>query len=252
VKELRQWAQQVLGRRASRNALRGVLRRANLTWKKIKKLLGKADPGKRAAHVRQLLGLFAASCNGEVILLYADEVHLHRDLDLGYTWGRRGQRLWRQSDCPKRQDRLNASGAFDFTNGECFLWENGWWNGEQTVAFLRALAKWRQGQKGRLVLIWDNAPCHVAKVVKEEAVRLGLEVINLPGYSPDLNPIERLWDWMREDVTRGFCHPSVPELVKACQAFIDRVNRDPAALVDRLWPKFELDPEFEAKLRVPT
>ena len=31
-----------------------------------------------------------------------------------------------------------------------------------------------------------------------------------------------------------------------------RINRDPVALVDRLWPKFELDPEFEEKLRVST
>ena len=43
-----------------------------------------------------------------------------------------------------------------------------------------------------------------------------------------------------------------PELIAACQAFIERINRDPIALVDRLWPKFELDPEFEAKLLVPT
>ena len=55
---------------------------------------------------------------------------------------------------------------------------------------------------------------------------------------------------MREEVTRGFCHNSVAELVEACQAFIGRINRDPVALVDRLWPKFELDPEFEEKLRV--
>jgi hypothetical protein len=57
---------------------------------------------------------------------------------------------------------------------------------------------------------------------------------------------------MREEVTRGFCHQSVAELVEACQAFIGRINRDPLALVDRLWPKFELDPDFEAKLLVPT
>jgi hypothetical protein len=44
----------------------------------------------------------------------------------------------------------------------------------------------------------------------------------------------------------------VPELIAACQAFIARINRDPFALVDRLWPKFELDPEFEEKLRVST
>ena len=79
-----------------------------------------------------------------------------------------------------------------------------------------------------------------------------IAIVNLPGYSPDLNPIERLWDWMREEVTRGFCHQSVADLIAACQSFIGRINRDPVALVDRLWPKFELDPEFEAKLLVPS
>ena len=57
---------------------------------------------------------------------------------------------------------------------------------------------------------------------------------------------------MRQEVTRGFCHGSVAQLIGACQAFIACVNRDPIALIDRLWPKFELDPEFEEKLRVST
>jgi transposase len=248
VKKLRQWVDKTFGRLVGRNTLRRLLRQANLTWKKVKKLLGKAKPEKRAAHVQRLLELFTGVRAGEVILIYADEVHVHRDLDLGYTWGRRGEPIWRKSDCPRLQDRMNAYGAYDFTNGECLLWENGWCNGEQTVHFLRTLAAWRAGKKGRLVLIWDNAPCHVAKRVTAEAARLGIEIVNLPGYSPDLNPIERLWDWMREEVTRGFCHPSVPDLVAACQAFISRINLAPIALVDRLWPKFELDPVFEAKL----
>jgi transposase len=243
---------ETFGRIAGRNSVRHVLRRAKLTWKKVKKLLGKANPEKRAAHVEALQKLFAGVCDGEVILVSVDEVHIHRDLDLGSTWGRRGERLWRVSDGPRRSERLNAYGAYDFTNGECLLWENGWCNGEQTVQFLRELARWRAGQKGRLVLIWDNAPCHVAKTVRAEAARLGIEVVNLPGYSPDLNPIERLWDGMRTEVTRGFCHGSVAELFRACRAFIERINRDPMALIDRLWPKFELDPEFEEKLRIST
>jgi DDE superfamily endonuclease len=228
------------------------LRQAGLSWKKIKKLLGKADPEKRAAHVERLRHLFADVSAGEVILIYADEAHFHRDLDLGYSWGRIGRRIWRASDCPKLADRLNCYGAYDFSNGECLVWEDGWCNGGKTVEFLRAVRRWREGKRGRIVIIWDNAPCHTAKVVKAEAARLGIELVYLPGYSPDLNPIERLWGWMRQEVTGGHCYASVPELVAAAQAFIGRINRDPIALVDRLWPKFDLDPEFEEELRVST
>jgi transposase len=252
LKKLKQWVSEIFGRLVSRGTIRRALRRANLTWKKVKKLLSKADPQKRAAHIEELLKLFTGACDGEVILIYADEVHIHRDLDSGYTWGRRGQRLWRPSDCPRRSERMNAYGAYDFTHGECLLWQDGWCDGQRTVEFLRELVRWRADKVGRLVLIWDNAPCHVAKVVKAEAGRLGIEVVNLPGYSPDLNPIERLWDWMRAEVTRGFCHASVAELIASCQAFVERINGDPLALIDRLWPKFELDPEFEAKPRVST
>ena len=57
-----------------------------------------------------------------------------------------------------------------------------------------------------MVVIWDNAPCHVAKVVTAEAARLGIEIVNLPGYSPDLNPIERLFSklkaWLRSAKAR--------------------------------------------------
>ena len=51
VKKLKQWACQALGLLAGRNTLRRVLRQADLTWKKVKKLLGKANPEKRAAHI---------------------------------------------------------------------------------------------------------------------------------------------------------------------------------------------------------
>jgi transposase len=248
VKKLRQWIFQTFGQLTSRNSIRRILKQAKLSWKKVKKLLGKAKPEKRAAHIKELLALFAGVCGGEIILIYVDEAHFHRDLDLGYTWGRIGKRIWRKSDCPKLSERLNCYGAYDFTNGECFLWEDGWCNGEKTVKFLQEVARWRAGKKGQLVIIWDGAPCHRAKIVTAEAARLGIKLVPLPGYSPDLNPIERLWDWMREDVTRGHCHASVPELIQACQAFIQRINRDPIAVVDRLWPKVDLDPDFEALL----
>jgi Winged helix-turn helix len=89
LKKLKQWVFQTFGQHAGRSSIRRALRRAKLTWKKVKKLLGKAQPEKRAAHVEELLKLFAGVCDGEAILVYADEVHIHRDLDPGYTGGAR-------------------------------------------------------------------------------------------------------------------------------------------------------------------
>ena len=244
VKKLRRYLLEAFGLRACRNTIRRMLKQARMSWKKIKKMLGKANPDKRAAHVEQLAKLYEGVCKGEIILVYVDEAHFHRDMDLGYAWGRIGKRLWRKSGCAKLSERLNCYGAYDFSNGQCLLWQDGWCDGGRTVKFLQELKRWRAKERGKIVVIWDNAPCHTAKVVKAKAAELGVELIYLPGYSPDLNPIERLWD------TRGHCHSSVAELTAACQRFIATINQDPVAVVDRLWPKFELDPEFEQELRV--
>ena len=215
-------------------------------------MLGKAKPEKRAEHITRLEGLFARACREEVTPIYIDESHFHRDLDGGYTWGPRGKRSWRVSTSPGLSERLNWYGAYDFSHGRCRIWEDGPCDGNATCHFLGRVARWPAGRPGKIVVIWDNAPCHVARVVQAHAAELGIESVALPGYSPDLNPIERLWDWMREEVTRGHCHASLAALRVACQQLIARINADPGAVIDRLWPQFELDPEYEAKLLVST
>jgi transposase len=47
--------------------------------------------------------------------------------------------------------------------------------------------------------IWDGA-------VRDAAARLNIAIVPLPGYSPDLMPVEPLWRWLREDVTYHHCH----------------------------------------------
>ncbi|MFM7317415.1 MAG: transposase, partial [bacterium] len=90
-----------------------------------------------------------------------------------------------------------------------------------------------------------GAPWHRAKSVQSKAQELSIEIVALPGYSPDLNPIEGLWKWMREDVTQMCCYPSITALFDACKIFIERINKNPIDMVNRLWPRFELDPEVE-------
>ena len=138
-----------------------------------------------------------------------------------------------------------SDGAYDFSCGQCFIWNEGSCNQAHTIEFLHHVAAWMGDEPGEVVLIWDGAPWHKAKGVQAAASELGFTLVALPSYSPDLNPIEGLWKWMREEVTRNFCHTSMRHLFDACKAFIDRINADPQRLVSRLWPRFELDLEFE-------
>ena len=105
------------------------------------------------------------------------------------------------------------------------------------------MAEWLDDEPGTVVIIWDGASWHRARAVQAAAAKLGFTLILLPAYRPDLNPIEKLWRWMREEVTRNHFHQSMRHLFDACKAFIDHFNAHPDQVGTRQWPKFRLDPK---------
>jgi transposase len=74
------------------------------------------------------------------------------------------------------------------------------------VAFLRPLLR---KIPGKFLVIWDGSPIHRAEVIKEipaagAAKRLHLE--RLPGYAPDLNPREGVWNFIkRRELKNLYC-----------------------------------------------
>ncbi len=77
-------------------------------------------------------------------------------------------------------------------------------NAGTSVAFLIHL---KEKHSGLLRFIWDNAPAHPGEAIREYLRRpgLGLRLVNLPGYSPDFNADEAIWDWVREEATGNLC-----------------------------------------------
>jgi transposase len=248
LKKIRRWVKQVMGGEVSRSTLRTLLKQKGLSWKKCQKVLKKAKPEQRTAFVAEFQQIFSQVCREEVRLIYIDEAHFHRDMELGYIWATTGKPAWRLSDCPPLSDRLNWYGAYDFVQAQCFIWNEGSCNQANTVQFLHQLAEWLGPLSIPVLIIWDGAPWHKATLVQAAAADLGFILQPLPAYSPDLNPIEGLWKWLREDVTQNHCHLTMRQLFDACKAFIERINAAPEQLLSRLWPKFELDPEFEKLL----
>ncbi|MBK8797740.1 MAG: transposase [Anaerolineales bacterium] len=117
---------------------------------------------------------------GRDAAIYIDEAHLHQDMDLGYTWAQKGEPAWRLSHCPRLQDRIDWYGAYDFTNGKCFIWNEGGCNGDNTIKFLHHLAAWLGAHRADCDhLGWCIG--HTAKAVQAEAPRVGLHPRALAG-----------------------------------------------------------------------
>ena len=51
------------------------------------------------------------------------------------------------------------------------------------------------------VVVMDNATFHRKKRLNEIAQEYGIRIIFLPPYSPELNPIEHFWHWLKKKIT---------------------------------------------------
>jgi transposase len=72
-------------------------------------------------------------------------------------------------------------------------------NAEATISFLRKLED-AYPTKSKIHLFSDNARYYRNKSVTEYLKTSRIRLHFLPPYSPNLNPIERLWKWMKECV----------------------------------------------------
>jgi transposase len=88
--------------------------------------------------------------------------------------------------------------------GPGLFWEKGWGkiNAESyqahTVPVMDGWIRLRQREGEELILMQDGAPGHAASSTRQDLRDRGVKVILWPPYSPDLNPIETCWDWMKD------------------------------------------------------
>jgi transposase len=95
------------------------------------------------------------------------------------------------------------------------------------VAFLRALK--RHFPRQRVLLIWDGLGGHKSHVMTAYLARqrAWLTVERLPGYAPELNPIEQVWGNVKTREMANVCAPDLATLRRPLRAGFARVRRQP-------------------------
>jgi len=116
---------------------------------------------------------------------------------------------------PLTRDHLSVIGGIT-PQGRMFMqMQEHAYDAQDVIAFLRLLLR---KIPGKLLVIWDGASIHRAKVIKEflaagGAKRLHLE--RVPGYAPDVNPQEGIWNLLKRRELKNLCCPHLSYLRQA-------------------------------------
>lgn len=141
-----------------------------------------------------------------------DEVHFQRHSSLIRMWAPKGQQPRVLS--PSVRHKVGFFGALNLKTGRLLTQEAPTFSGQTFGDFIRYLL---QSTQDKIYLILDNARWHRSRELKAffDANRDRLILIFLPAYSPELNPIERVWRAIRRQVTHNRYFPSLEDLRQA-------------------------------------
>ena len=110
------------------------------------------------------------------------------------------------------RDHLSVISAISLEGKLYMMEQEHSFKGEDVVHFLRHLLR---QVPGKLLVVWDGSPIHRGRAVKDflssgAARRVQLE--QLPGYAPDLNPDEGVWKHLKCVELKNLCCQNLSEL----------------------------------------
>jgi transposase len=158
----------------SRSACLKYLHRLGFVLKRPKKRLLKADAAKRKAFVELYVALRQEAERTGAKIFFVDEAHFRADAVCLET-----------GEVEEMEVEVTCTA-------------------ETSAAFLRQL---RAKHPEALIVIWDNRPAHHGEALRTFLATpdLRLRLVPLPGYRPDHDADEAIWDWIREEVTANTC-----------------------------------------------
>ncbi len=117
-------------------------------------------------------------------------------------------------------------GAVEPSSGEVFSLTLPKVNTELMNLFLQEMSECYKGEK--IVIVMDGAGWHKSKKL---IVPANIIIVHLPPYSPELNPVERLWLHIKSNTIRNKIYDSLDDLENVICDFINGITQATAAQI---------------------
>ena len=192
-----------------KTTITNALRRLKITRKKKTKHYKEQDPVKVAEYNEKIKDV------PEDKRIYIDEAGVDSHLCREYARAPRGERVQEEVLGRKFQRTSIVAGKMGREIIAPLLF-NGTMNGEFFELWFEHLLPATPSDS---VIIMDNASFHRKKRLYEIAEKHGRKLVFLPPYSPELNPIEHFWHWLKLKIRDTF--RTCPTLVDAILAALE-------------------------------
>ena len=166
----------------------------------------------------KLKPVLAAAQAGEGHVFFVNAAHFVFGTFLCYLWS--FTRIFVRAASGRQ--RFNVLGAWNAVTRHLITVTNTTVVNTETMSeLLRKIAA--LGLTGAITLVLDNARYQHNAAVKALASQLGITLLFLPSYSPNLNLIERLWKFTKRRALYGRYHPKFANFQAAIQEILDGI-----------------------------
>jgi len=235
VKDICAYVEKTFAKNYSISGMTQWLQAHHFGYKKPHGVPAKADAIKQEAFIEEYTILKTTLRPNEVVY-FVDSSHPQHQTQLAYGWIEKGVRkAEKMTACQKR---VNVIGALNLEGHLIEYRQVEWVNEESIKAFLTQLIE-ANPTATTLHIIWDNAGYHRSKALLSFIETTHIKLHYLPPYSPNLNPIERLWKIMHEKVTYNQYHPRLADFTEAILNFFRNIQQYKPILQSRLNDNFQ-------------
>jgi transposase len=171
-------------------------------------------------------------------LYFVDAMHPTHNVRLSYTWTKKGLRRRIRSNTGRQ--RYNILGAYCPLDREYIDWRGVANVNAQTLQQLIAEIRTRHPEAEQIILYLDNARYNHARLVSEYVTGTNVELIYLPPYAPNLNLIERLWRFAKDQVMNDTYYETFEEFVAAFEKVLSHLDQYADELATLMTENFEI------------